>query len=189
MPPGSHRRADLVRPTSKEPALTAASTLVLGIGNTLLSDEGVGIHVVRALESHVERRPGVTCLDGGTLSFTLAEQLAAHDRLIVVDAARTGSPPGSVHCFEGEAMDRYLSGNRASVHEVGLADLLDIARLTDRFPERRALVGIEPKAIDWGEAPSGVVARAIPEAVNLVLGLLERWDTDDAAASTGFERG
>jgi hydrogenase maturation protease len=84
-------------------------------------------------------------------------------------------------------MDRYLSGNRASVHEVGLADLLDIARLTDRFPEHRALVGIEPKVIDWGEAPSAVVARAIPEAVDLVLGLLERWDTDGAAASTPFE--
>ncbi len=169
--------------------MTAASTLVLGIGNTLLSDEGVGIHVVRALESHAARRPGVTCLDGGTLSFTLAGQLSAHDRLIVVDAARTGSSPGSVRCFEGEAMDRYLSGNRASVHEVGLADLMDIARLTDRFPERRALVGIEPQAIDWGEAPSAVVARAIPGAVAVVLALLDRWDAEGEAAATGSAGG
>ena len=153
-----------------------ATTLILGIGNNLLSDEGVGIHVVNALESGHPELPGVTCLDGGTLSFTLADSVASNNRLIVVDAARTGSVPGTVSCFEGEEMDRYLTGNRQSVHEVGLSDLLDIARLTESYPEKWALIGIEPQNIDWGEQPSEPVSHAIPEAVAQILALLKKWD-------------
>ena len=159
----------------RESDLSAATTLVLGIGNTLLSDEGVGIHVVSRLASDHPNLPGVTCVDGGTLSFTLAGSVSSHDRLIVVDAARTGSPPGTVNCFEGEAMDRYLSGNRQSVHEVGLSDLLDIARLTESYPRHRALIGVEPLDIGWGERPSDPVSAAIPRAVVQILALLQKW--------------
>ncbi len=153
----------------------SVSTLVLGIGNNLLTDEGIGIHVVNYLVEHFADEPGVEFLDGGTLSFTLAEPIAEHDNLIVVDAARLNLPPGSVRCLEGEAMDRYLSGNRQSVHEVGLTDLLDIARLSDTFPVRRALVGVEPAAIDWGEQPSAVVQPAVAEAAAEVLRLIRAW--------------
>jgi hydrogenase maturation protease len=155
------------------------TTLVLGIGNTLLSDEGIGVHVIQYLEAANPHRTDVTLLDGGTLSFTLADMVATHPRLIVVDAARTGSQPGSVCCFEGEAMDRYLKGNRRSVHEVGLTDLLDIARLSDSYPVSRALVGIEPQSLDWGEKPSPAVAEAIPEAASEILRLIDRWDKRD----------
>ena len=151
------------------------TTLVLGIGNNLLTDEGVGIHVVRYLEAHHSGEPGLTYLDGGTLSFTLAEPIAAHDNLIVVDAARFGEPAGTVRCLEGRDMDRYLTGNRQSVHEVGLTDLLDIARLSDTLPALRALVGIEPASLDWGENPSPAVAHAIAAAAALVLATARRW--------------
>lgn len=151
------------------------TTLVLGIGNTLLSDEGVGVHVVNFLE---EQNPGlehVSFVDGGTLSFTLAELLATHDNLIVVDAARTGGKPGDVICFENDGMDRYLTGNRQSVHEVGLGDLLDIARLSDHYPEQRALVGIEPQNLDWGETLSPSVQPAVPIAAEIVMNLIIKW--------------
>ena len=169
----------------REPDVSDATTLVLGIGNTLLTDEGVGIHVVNALDVEHPALTGVTLIDGGTLSFTLAESVSSHDRLIVVDAARTGSPPGTVSCFEGEAMDRYLSGNRQSVHEVGLSDLLDIARLTESYPRRRALIGVEPLDIGWGERPSEPVSEAIPRAVAQVLALLQRWN-DGAPSEPPF---
>ena len=151
------------------------TTLILGIGNNLLTDEGVGIHVVRHLEAHHAEEPGVTYLDGGTLSFTLAEPIAEHDNLIVVDAARFGEPPGTLRCLEGAAMDRYLTGTRASVHEVGLMDLLDISRLSDTFPEHRALIGIEPGSLDWGEFPSQAVAPSIAPAATMALELARRW--------------
>ena len=72
-------------------------------------------------------------------------------------------------------MDRYLKGNRQSVHEVGLADLLDIARLSDCYPVAHALVGIEPQSMEWGEQPTARVAEAVPKAASHVLRLIERW--------------
>lgn len=151
------------------------TTLILGIGNNLLSDEGVGIHVIRYLETHHSDATDVTYLDGGTLSFTLAGPIAEHDSLIVVDAARLGQPPGSIRTFEGDEMDRYLTGNRASVHEVGLMDLFDISRLAGTFPRHRALIGVEPKSLDWGESPSPEVAPAIPVVADMALELARRW--------------
>ena len=107
--------------------ITQNETLILGIGNSLLSDEGAGIHALNLLQSEYTDIPNLTFVDGGTLSFTLAEPMAEHDNLIVVDAARFGESPGTVKCFEGAEMDRYLTGNRSSVHEVGLVDLIRIA--------------------------------------------------------------
>ncbi|MEO5344236.1 MAG: hydrogenase maturation protease, partial [Gammaproteobacteria bacterium SHHR-1] len=120
------------------------STLFLGIGNTLLSDEGVGVFVIQHLNERHPTEPGTCYLDGGTLSFTLAEAIASHPQLIVIDAARLDRPPGSTELFIDSAMDRYLTGNRGSVHEVGLTDLLDIALLSNTLPQRRALIGIQP---------------------------------------------
>ncbi len=156
------------------------TTLVLGVGNTLLTDEGVGIHVVNRLQEQFADKPRTTFVDGGTLSFSLAGLLEEHDQLIVVDAARTGGAPGSVVCYEGSDMDRYLTGDRQSVHEVGLTDLLDIARLSDHYPERRALVGIEPENLDWGEQPSAPVAEAVPVAVSQIINLIDSWEKEQA---------
>ncbi len=151
------------------------TTLILGIGNNLLTDEGVGVHVVRYLEQHHADTPGVTFLDGGTLSFTLAEPIAEHDNLIVVDAARFGQAAGTMRCLEGDEMDCYLTGNRASVHEVGLMDLFDISRLSGTFPEHRALIGVEPESLGWGDYPSAPVAHQIAPAAAMALALAARW--------------
>ncbi|MCW8891149.1 MAG: HyaD/HybD family hydrogenase maturation endopeptidase [Sedimenticola sp.] len=156
-------------------AITTKTTLVLGIGNTILTDEGVGIHVIHYLEENHPNLERVSFIDGGTLSFSLAGLLAEHDQLIVIDAARTGGEPGSVVCYEGDAMDRYLTGNRQSVHEVGLTDLLDIARLSDHYPENRALIGIEPENLDWGEEPTKAVAEAVPKAGRMAIDLIDAW--------------
>lgn len=151
-------------------------TLVLGIGNTLLTDEGVGIHVLQALDGVFPAADEVELLDGGTLSFTLAGPIAEVDSLVVVDAARIGEAPGNMRVFEGEAMDGFLLGNRrSSVHEVGLADLMAIARLTESWPQRRALVAIEPDRIDWGERPTASVAAAVPLACRRIQSLIAGW--------------
>ena len=153
-----------------------AHTLVLGIGNTLLADEGAGLHLLAHLETHHPASGSVTYLDGGTLSFTLAGPIAEADNLIVLDAAELKEPPGTVRTFLGEDMDRFLGTPRRSVHEVGLLDLLDIARLTRSLPENRALVGIQPLEFGWGDRPSEPVATAIPRAAALVLALIQRWE-------------
>src|SRR4030042_5523528 len=99
-------------------------TLGLGIGNTLLTDEGIGVHVLQALAPELANWPGVTLLDGGTLSFTLAGPIEDADALIVVDAANIKSKPGEWTLLKGEEMDGFLMSNRkSSVHEGGLTDL------------------------------------------------------------------
>lgn len=152
-------------------------TLVLGIGNTLLTDEGIGIHVLRALEPELANRSDVILLDGGTLSFTLAGPIEEADALIVVDAANIKSRPGTWALLEGEEMDAFLVGNRkASVHEVGLTDLRAIAILAGHWPERRAMLAIQPQTIDWGETPTPAVAAAIPPACAAIHELIREWD-------------
>lgn len=159
-------------------------TLILGLGNVLLTDEAVGALVVHRLEAESDPQTPCHFLDGGTLSFTLAVPIGECPRLIVVDAAVMGDAPGSVRVFEGEAMDRQLSRHAKSVHEVSLADLMDMARLTDSLPVRRALVGIEPQLVDWGDKLTPPVEAAVPVAMARVRELLTRWDSDPAPATT-----
>jgi hydrogenase maturation protease len=160
--------------------MSGNGTLILGLGNVLLTDEAAGAAVLGALAPLAAADPDLTLYDGGTLSFTLAGPIGDAARLIVVDAAAMGDAPGTVRVFEGEAMDRQLSQHAKSVHEVSLADLFDIARLTDSLPAQRALVGIEPERVDWGEQLSPPVAAAIPAAVEQVQALLQRWRRADA---------
>jgi hydrogenase maturation protease len=158
-----------------------STSLVLGIGNTLLSDEGIGIHVLIYLVRYHPDLPGVHYLDGGTLSFTLAEPIQETDNLIVIDAARTGRSPGTVFCLSGAQFDAFLGKARLSAHEVGLSDLIDIARLTESLPLNRALVGIEPLELGCGESPTPALQETIPIATNQVIDLLKEWDAVPAA--------
>jgi hydrogenase maturation protease len=166
------------QPPSLNNAARRPCTVVLGIGNTLLGDEGAGVYAVRAL---CARRPipsDVLFVDGGTLSFTLAPVIEQAQALIVIDAAELSAAPGTVRVFVNGEMDEFLGAHRkSSVHEVSLIDLLSVARLTDKLPERRALIGIQPQYIDWADSPTPAVARAIDSTCNLTMDLIERWRT------------
>ena len=154
----------------------ARKTVVLGVGNTLLSDEGVGVHVVERLRRECPELESVEFLDGGTLSFTLAGPMAEAQQLIIIDAAELDSPPGTMSLFRDAEMDTYLGrGKRRSVHEVSLIDLMAIAHLTGDLPRRRALIGIQPQDIGWGEMPTADVAAAIPMACEMTLDLIREW--------------
>jgi hydrogenase maturation protease len=150
------------------------STLVLGVGNVLLADEGAGVHAMRYLADHYDL-PDTTYIDAGTLSFTLAADIAKADHLIVFDAAQIEAEPGGIRVFEGEEVDEFLKSGRGSVHEVGFADLMDIARLEGYLPQRRALIGIQPETLGWGEAPSETVRRALPRAAGNAAALIYKW--------------
>ena len=151
------------------------NTLILGIGNTLLSDEGVGVHALNLLQSTHPDLPDLTFIDGGTLSFTLAAYIEDCDQLIVFDAAELKAPPGTVKTMAGDAMDAFLGAARRSPHEVGLLDLFDIARLTESLPLNRALIGVQPLSIEWGMSPTPVVEKSLPIAVEQAVILLEQW--------------
>lgn len=149
-------------------------TLVMGVGNVLLADEGAGVHAMRYLADHYDL-PDTTYLDAGTLSFTLAADIAEADHLIVFDAAQIDEKPGTVRVFQDAEVDEFLKSGKGSVHEVGFADLMDIARLEDYLPVRYALIGIQPEKLGWGEFPSETIRRALPKAAANAAALIHKW--------------
>ncbi len=155
--------------------MKTTDTLILGIGNTLLTDEGVGIHALNLLHSSYPDLPDVAFIDGGTLSFTLAAYIEDCGKLIVLDAAELNAPPGTVKTMVGEEMDAFLGAVRRSPHEVNLLDLFDIARLTESLPNKRALIGIQPGRIEWGMHPTALVEQALGIVVNEAVNLLSLW--------------
>lgn len=150
--------------------------LVLGVGNILLQDEGIGIHLLKFMEKFFPAFPDVTYVDGGTLSFTLAGEIESHDHLLVLDAVELHAPPGTLCCYEDEEMDHFLGTAKRSAHEVGLLDLMDIARLSGHLPAHRALVGIQYGTFGWGEEPTPTVKENIPLAGRLAANLLQKWE-------------
>lgn len=151
-------------------------TLVLGLGNILLGDDGAGIYALKKLQRNWQNSESIEFIDGGTLSFTLTDALYDTDNLIVIDAAQLNSHPGDIRVFTNEAMDTFVrSGNCSSVHEVSLSELLDMARLLDTLPTRRALIGVQPEIIDWADQPGESVKNAIPLLCERAHALLEAW--------------
>jgi len=150
-------------------------TLVLGLGNTLLGDEGIGVHALEPLRNFIDQSEPdlanlIEILDGGTLSFTLAAAIEDCGQLIVIDAARLDATPGTVRVFEDRAMDHFLgTGKRSSVHEVSLLDLMAVAALSGHLPQHRALIGVEPEYIDWADEPTPAVSQAIPQVCEHVV--------------------
>ena len=155
----------------------AGKILVLGLGNVLLTDDGIGLHVIAALDRELMRRNdgSVAVLDGGTLGLALLPEIEATAALIVVDAANFGGAPGDVRVFDADAMDVQLSVTKTSAHELALADLVGAARLSGSLPGRRALVGIAPSSVEWGLEPTPEVAASIPRACAKIEGIIERW--------------
>ena len=97
-------------------------TLVLGLGNVIMGDEGIGVHVVRALEK-VPLPPNVECLDGGTGGFILLEPLQAAEHIILIDATDDGNPPGTVTRTTPRFSKDYPP--TLTAHDIGVKDLLD----------------------------------------------------------------
>ena len=169
----------MTQPASVSPAKTTGhipQTLVLAIGNLLMTDEGAGIHVLNHLIKHNEEDDSIEYMDGGTLSFSIAAHIENADQLIVIDAAELHAKPGTVQTFVGDDMLAQLGNCKLSVHEVGLIDLMDMVRLNDRMPRRHALVGIQPLTIaDWSDQPSEPVRACIPRAAAEVNRLIREW--------------
>ena len=149
--------------------------LILGIGNTLLQDDGAGVHVIKQLRSTNESGQGVQIIDGGTLGLSLLPDLEDASCLIVVDAGEIGEKPGEIRVFENEEMDRQLSGKKSTVHELAMSDLLSAAALSGRCPDKRALIAIQPASIEWGLETTEDVSRAIPNACHLVEDMVRSW--------------
>jgi hydrogenase maturation protease len=156
----------------------AKKVLVMGIGNTLLQDDGVGVHVTESFRSSREPDPNLDIIDGGTIGLSLLPQIEDADAVIIVDASELGEPPGSMRIFRNREIDQQLSGKRRSVHEVALYDLFSAAAIRGRSPQERVLIAIQPASTGWGLDPTPEVKASIPLACEAISTLTTRWQQD-----------
>lgn len=149
--------------------------LVMGIGNTLLQDDGVGVHVTELFKSSREPDPNLAILDGGTIGLSLLPEVEDADAVIIVDASELGEIPGTMRIFRNAEIDQQLAGNRRSVHEVALYDLFSAAAIRGRSPDQRVLIAIQPACTEWGLEPTADVQAAIPLACEALKTMTESW--------------
>ncbi len=140
--------------------------VVIGVGNLLLKDEGIGIHAVQALQE-LELPPDVKLIDGGT-SPDLIAYTRAGDKLIIVDAARAGGEPGTIYRFKPEDLAAERA-SLASAHEMGVVENLKLISLTGNEPGEIVIIGIEPGEIEFGTELSPELQQKVPEIVKVVL--------------------
>jgi hydrogenase maturation protease len=157
-----------------EPIIGKARTLVLGVGNILLQDEGVGVRVVEHLQQHYSFADSVELLDGGTLGLDLINYLEELDNLLVLDAVNHGQSPGSFIRLVDDEIPALLQ-QKMSPHQIGLSDILSVARLRDMLPKQVVLLGVQPAAIQTGLELSPTVQACVGTLVEQVLQQLEAW--------------
>jgi len=149
------------------------SALVLGVGNVLLRDEGVGVRAVEELQRLYRFGEGVELLDGGTAGIELLRYLDGIDHLIVIDAVAAGTPPGTVMRVEGGDVPATFE-TRITPHQLGLSDLLATAKLTDVMPPFLVLFGVEPGSLETGLEFSPEVEGALGKLCGHVVEELRR---------------
>lgn len=142
--------------------------VVLGIGNILLSDEGVGVRVIERLERDYRLPPEVEVIDGGTCGMEMLEQLENLDALIVVDCVRFGQPPATPVLLKGDDVPVFFK-TKLSPHQVGLCDVLASLAFTDRSPKRTVIVGMQPESMALGMELTPLVAARLDELLSLTL--------------------
>jgi hydrogenase maturation protease len=150
------------------------TTLVLGVGNLLLSDEGVGLRVAERLMASFELPPTVRVLDGGTLGMDLLYHLEGITNLLVIDAVETGKEPGTLIRLENDQVPAFLS-IKISPHQIGVPDMLFAAKLKEMYPENVVLLGVQPADLGVGLELSPEVGEQVDVLVEQAIEQLIAW--------------
>lgn len=150
------------------------SILLIGIGNIIMGDDGIGPHLVNRLRNDYTFMPGVTLLDGGTLGLDLLHYLEGVTCLIIVDAFDMGKPPGHLQRFSDDEIPAVIS-TTLSAHQSGLQDLLALADLQGCLPQRIVLWGVQPEIMSPSLELSTAVAECVDDLVLKLLDELEAW--------------
>ena len=151
----------------KEPMLSQKNILILGVGNILLKDEGVGVHVVKKLKE-VPLPVNVEVLDGGTAGFDLVDFIAGRKKIIVIDAVKAGEKIGTIYRLPEENL-KIKPKTIMSFHEVDLLDAIHMSIVMDEKPEEIVVIGIEPKDMSDGTELSPEIEERIPRIIEVVM--------------------
>ena len=146
--------------------------LILGLGNPLLGDEGVGVRVVEELKE-LELPDGVTVVEGGTAGLGLIRLMEGYQRVIIVDAADMGHPPGRVVRFTPSEAQFKTAEASLSLHQIGLGEVLALAEALEVAPVELVVIGIQPSRVEVGAGLSPEVEGAIPQIIRIILDELD----------------
>ncbi len=153
---------------------TKVQTLVLGVGNTLMSDEGIGVHVVERLVKSYEIPEEVQVLDGGTLGMDLLYYMEGVPNLLIVDAIQADREPGYLLRLVNDEVPAFFS-MKMSPHQIGVPDMLATARLRGTTPPNIVLWGVQPERIEIGLELSETLAALVDTLVAKVVDELRKW--------------
>ncbi|MGP8247275.1 MAG: HyaD/HybD family hydrogenase maturation endopeptidase [Bryobacteraceae bacterium] len=153
--------------------LLSSDTVVVGVGNTILSDDGAGVHAARLLQGDARVPAEVTILDGGTLGLELVPYVSDASRVLFLDAVDSDGDPGTLARMTGGDLLGTPSGR--SVHHLGVADLIAALALVSAAPQDIVVLGVQPANTDWGTSLSPAVQTALPGLVDAALTQLLLW--------------
>jgi len=153
------------------------SILVLGLGNIIMTDDGVGGRAVETLRARYTFPSEMRMEDGGTLGLDLLPMFEGIDRLLIIDALEMDAEPGSIFRLEGEEVPRALA-SKVSVHQMGIQDLLAVSELQGHLPAELVVWGVQPQTVEMGVDLSPQVAGVFEELLSGVLGELEQWGVE-----------
>jgi len=153
--------------------MLSTDTVVIGVGNTILSDDGAGVHAARLLQGDPRVPAGVTILDGGTLGIELVPYASDASRVLFLDAVNSGAAPGTLTRMTGR--DLLGTSGGWSVHQLGVADLIAALALVSAGPQDIVVLGVQPAKTDWGTSLSPDVESALSGLVDKALAQLQLW--------------
>ncbi|WP_289088174.1 HyaD/HybD family hydrogenase maturation endopeptidase [uncultured Veillonella sp.] len=156
---------------------TENSITLLGVGNILLSDEGVGVHVVNEMRQDYTFTPEINIVDGGTMGMELLSYMRGMKKLLLVDAVQGGESPGTVYEFLHQETETYFA-EHISVHEVGMQDILRIRALQEDPLDDAVVIGVEPMSLDIGLEPTPLVQQAMPDMKQRIIAVLTNWGVE-----------
>ncbi len=147
---------------------------LIGLGNILLRDEGIGVHAVKALQEKFQFSEEVIVLDGGTLGLDLLPYVEGRERVLFIDALDCGKDPGTISLLQDEEVPSHLAP-ALSFHQVGLADLLFALKFKGGSPPRITLIGVQPAAVETGLSLSPKLEEKMETLVGVILQKVGEW--------------
>jgi hydrogenase maturation protease len=151
---------------------------ILGIGNTLFTDEGVGIHLLPILEEKFKNDEGIEIIEGLTDGMKLLGPVEDAENLIIIDAINAGKEPGTIISLQGDEIPAYF-GVKMSIHQMGFQEVLLAAKLRERYPKRIAMFGLQPDSLELGLELTKTISEKLPELSEAVINLVEEWRSQD----------
>lgn len=158
------------------------SIAIIGLGNILLRDEGVGVHVINTIKQRYTFSPDVEIIDGGTMGLDLLPIFEGRDKVLIVDAVDFGKDPGYIGIIENDGIPSVLN-SKLSVHHIGLSDVLFAAKLMGISPPEIYLIGIQPKSLDVGLDMTDEINGKIEMLIDAIIGKLKEWNVQCALQS------